>query len=89
MREGTGMHGEKLYSQIDLMVIVSCMKPGECIKLTREQLVRLASGSMKSMLFDRVRDSDIAEFLRSISENWNVKVFSNFMEDSATLKKLK
>lgn len=74
--------------QIELMQEVNKMKPGMRMKLQHHELVRLAQGSMRSLLLDGpVRECDINEFLRQIERNWGLIVQRNQLDKSATIEK--
>lgn len=76
----------KPLDQVALLQIVMGMKSGQALKLTRDDLYRLAQGSLSSM-FDTVRDSDIQGFVQSIAENWEVSISMN-LDGSAVLRKV-
>lgn len=64
---------DHLYSQTDAMIIANSMAPGQCFLFTHPQMRHLAEGSIRSLLFDGpARNSDIEQFVRTTSENWNV-----------------
>lgn len=74
--------------QTDLMLIVQNMSEGQAIDLSREDLVSVAEGNLSSVLFDRVRDSDIEKFLSQIRQNWNVSTSRDLASGGCTLVKL-
>ena len=63
----------KPLNQIELMQISARMKLNDCIILDREDLVQCAEDNLTSLMFDRVRESDIKEFLSQIRLNWGLQ----------------
>lgn len=75
-------------NQIELMLTVEQMDPGQRLNLSREKLVRLAEGSMRSLLLDGpVRSEDIDQFLKQLEVNWGLKVQRNLLDESAIIEK--
>lgn len=75
-------------NQIELMLTVEQMDPGQWLNLSREKLVRLAEGSMRSLLLDGpVRSEDIDQFLKQLEVNWGLKVQRNLLDESAIIEK--
>lgn len=62
---------------IDLMRVVTSMKDGEAIKLSREDMLEAASAIIDSLLLDYVRESDIDDFIDQIENNWDIVVTKN------------
>lgn len=74
--------------QMKLFEIIQRMSPGQEIDLRREEMLACAEGNIKSLLFDGpARDSDIAEFVSQLSENWGLHITHDFVKDKWKLVK--
>lgn len=73
--------------QMQLLQINMRMKLNDCLILDREDLVKCAEDNLTSLLFDRVRESDIKEFLSKIRLNWGLESLER-LDGSVVLRKV-
>jgi hypothetical protein len=73
--------------QIELMQTATALKPGQAIKISRAQMIEAAKGSLDSLLFDSVRDSDIAKLAEQMEQNWDVRMTEDALSGEWTMLK--
>lgn len=78
---------DQAMNQTDLFALVSSMKPGQCVNVTRATLQRCAEADLHFL--DRpARDSDIDAFLKMTAENWEFEYWTDPITGGATIKRL-
>lgn len=58
--------------QIELLSLVMKMNKGEAVIISRVGIKEAVSGSFSS--FAVIRDYDIIDFIKTIEENWDIRV---------------
>lgn len=59
--------------QAELLVLSMSLKEGQAVNISEEDIREAVRGGMSS-IFDSVRDSDIKDFIETISNNWSVEM---------------
>lgn len=73
--------------QMQLLQINMRMKLNDCLILDREDLVKCAEDNLTSLLFNRIRESDVKEFLSQIRLNWGLESLER-LDGSVVLRKV-
>lgn len=73
--------------QIKLMLLSQQLQPGQCIVIVRDDMIKAAAGSLTSLLFDSVRESDIDNFARKIEQSWGITMSCDPMTGNYTMCK--
>jgi len=74
-------------NQAKLIQISMNMNSGQAYPLTRQDMLDCAEGMLSSKIFDSVRESDIEEFTKEVSENWGVSFECNPTTGNWTMHK--
>ena len=74
--------------QIELYIIANNLKPGKAINLHHTDIVECVRREQPSLLFSSVPTlKDIDNFIKKISENWEIEMTHNLFENTWTMYK--
>ena len=72
--------------QGDLFTTVTRLKPGQAIEIHEEDMREAASYELTGIDFiSGVRQSDVDDYVKRISANWDVTIHYNFMNHTYTI----
>lgn len=75
--------------QITLMQVAGNLEPGMAIYISRDDMWSAAEGSLTSLLFDQVRESDVEDLAKKMELNWAVRMVKDIISCGYTMHKLK